>query len=101
MIVKEYIKRFEKLGFGMFVHFGPYSVVGKGEYVKYMHKMPWEEYMTYVQKFIPKKDWAEELVKVAKNAGARYITLTTRHHDGFSLYGLSLLSASPPRLLSS
>ena len=55
MIVKEYIKRFEKLGFGMFVHFGPYSVVGKGEYVKYMHKMPWEEYMTYVQKFIPKK----------------------------------------------
>ena len=34
MIVKEYIKRFEKLGFGMFVHFGPYSVVGKGEYVK-------------------------------------------------------------------
>ncbi len=86
MIVKEYIKRFEKLGFGMFVHFGPYSVVGKGEYVKYMHKMPWEEYMTYVQKFIPKKDWAEELVKVAKNAGVRYITLTTRHHDGFSLY---------------
>lgn len=86
MIVKEYIKKFEKLGFGMFVHFGPYSVVGKGEYVKYMHKMPWEEYMTYVQKFIPKKDWAEELVKVAKNAGVRYITLTTRHHDGFSLY---------------
>lgn len=86
MIVKEYIKRFEKLGFGMFVHFGPYSVIGKGEYVKYMHKMPWEEYMTYVQKFIPKKDWAKELVKVAKNAGVRYITLTTRHHDGFSLY---------------
>ena len=32
MIVKQYIKDFEKLGFGLFVHFGPYSVIGKGEW---------------------------------------------------------------------
>lgn len=86
MIVKEYIKQFETLGFGMFVHFGAYSLLGKGEWAKSIHHISDEEYETYVQAFAPKKDWAEELVSTAKNAGCRYITLTTRHHDGFSLF---------------
>lgn len=86
MIVKKYIQDFEKLGFGMFVHFGLYSVLGKGEWAKLLHSIPDEEYEALAKEFNPKPDWAEELVRTAKGAGCRYITLTTRHHDGFSLY---------------
>lgn len=86
MIVNEYIKRFEKHGFGLFVHFGLYSVHGKGEWAKYHLKMSDEEYDEAFRGFCPKADWAKELVATAKVAGCKYITLTTRHHDGFSLY---------------
>lgn len=82
-----YIENFEKLGFGLFVHFGLYSIVGKGEW--YLHLNPnadKTEYETLTGKFRVNKNWAKELVKTAKLAGCKYITLTTRHHDGFSLY---------------
>lgn len=85
----EYIKRFEKLGFGMFVHFGLYSVLGKGEWVYYtLNSEDKKKYFSeeFANKFNPKKDWAIKLVKTAKAAGAKYITLTTKHHDGFFLY---------------
>lgn len=86
MIVEQYIKEFEKLGFGMFVHFGLYSVLGKGEWAKHLLKIPYEEYDKLIPQFNPDPDWAKQLVATAKKAGAKYITLTTRHHDGFSLY---------------
>jgi len=69
------------------VHFGLYSVVGKGEW--YLHLNPSAnkaEYEALIRKFRINKNWAKELVKTAKSAGCKYITLTTRHHDGFSLY---------------
>lgn len=86
MIVKQYIKDFENLGFGMFVHFGIYSVIGIGEWAKFAGRISDEDYYPVSKDFNPRKDWAQELVQAAKNAGCRYITLTTRHHDGFSLY---------------
>ena len=86
MIVKQYIKEFEKLGFGMFIHFGVYSLIGCAEWCKKNCNIADDEYEKYVRNFQPKKDWASEIVKVAKSAGCKYITLTTRHHDGFSLY---------------
>ena len=86
MIVKQYIKDFENMGFGMFVHFGIYSVLGKGEWAKHKHNISNEEYYPLMEQFDPKPDWAKELVATAKAAGCKYITLTTRHHDGFSLY---------------
>ena len=91
MIVKEYIKEFEKMGFGMFVHFGIYSVLGRGEWAYKLEKNR-EEYKTLHEKFNPDKDWAKNLVATAKAAGCKYITLTTRHHDGFSLYDTCGLS---------
>ena len=86
MIVKTYIKEFEKQGFGMFVHFGLFSLLGKGEWYKFVKDIPDDEYFSLIEKFAPKKDWAEEVVATAKAAGCRYITLTTRHHEGFSLF---------------
>lgn len=86
MIIKPYIKAFEKLGFGMFVHFGPYSVLGKGEWSKKILNISDEEYLTYIKSFSPKENWADELAETALKSGCKYITLTTRHHDGYSLY---------------
>ena len=86
MIVKQYIKDFEKLGFGMFVHFGLYSVAEKGEWNYYINRADKAEYLSLKDKFNPEGKWAEKLVSSAKKAGCKYITLTTRHHEGFSLY---------------
>ncbi len=86
MIIEKRVKDFEQLGFGMFVHFGAYSALKKGEWAKFSLDIPWEEYDKAIRAFCPKENWAQELVSIAKNAGCKYITLTTRHHDGFSLY---------------
>ncbi|MBP5308393.1 MAG: alpha-L-fucosidase [Clostridia bacterium] len=92
MVVKEYIGKFEKYGLGMFVHFGPYSVMGKGEWIKKIAAVPEAEYDALADKFNPRSDWAARLVNTAKAAGAKYVTLTARHHDGFSLYDTKGLS---------
>lgn len=86
MIVKDYIKRFERHGFGMFVHFGLYSNIALGEWAYNNCPGVKENYHEAFEKFNPDPDWAEKLVATAKSAGCKYITLTTRHHDGFSLY---------------
>ena len=90
MEIRNYVYDFEKLGFGLFVHFGLYSVLGKGEWAK--DHVDDKTYNKLPPKFKPKKTWAKELVLTAKKAGCKYITLTTRHHDGFSLYDTKGLS---------
>ena len=85
MIIENRIKEFENLGFGMFVHFGLYSVHGKGEWAYNINITP-KGYEKLFYSFNPDKDWAKNLVLSAKGAGCKYITITTRHHDGFSLY---------------
>ncbi len=82
----EYIANFKKLGFGLFVHFGLYSVLGKGEWYFSTNKVDAQEYNALADRFYVAEDWAQKLVGTAKAAGCKYITLTTRHHDGFSLY---------------
>lgn len=92
MIIKKYIKDFEELGFGMFVHYGLYSVLESGEWAKDANQISDEEYFSLPEQFEPKLEWATELVALAKRAGCKYITLTTRHHDGFSLFDTCGLS---------
>lgn len=88
----EYIDRFKQLGFGLFNHFGLYSILGKGEWYLSTKQISPQEYNGLIDKFRVKKDWAKQLVKTAKQAGCKYITLTTRHHDGFSLYDVKGLN---------
>lgn len=100
MIVKEYIKNFEQLGFGLFVHFGIYSLLETGEWSQFSYRIPAAEYEALTQRFDPAPDWARGLARAAKQAGCKYITLTTRHHDGFSLFdtcGLSTYDAPHSR----
>ena len=82
----KYVADFEKMGLGMFVHWGLYSQLGVGEWTFFTHKRDMNEYKLLKDTFTAEDFNAEELVLVAKNAGCKYITLTTRHHEGFSLY---------------
>ncbi len=98
------VSDFERMAFGMFVHWGLYSQLGRGEWVQNVHKVPRDEYLKLVSTFSGKDFDAKKLVSVAKRAGMKYVTHTTRHHEGFSLYdtkGLSDLdvthSAAPKR----
>lgn len=85
-VAKKYIADFEKLGFGMFVHWGLYSQLGRGEWIYETAHYKMDEYKRLADTFTAVDFNADELVLTAKSAGCKYITLTTRHHEGFSLY---------------
>lgn len=85
-IAEKRIADFENMGFGMFIHFGLYSQLGRGEWVQHIEKIPKEEYMKLADTFTAEKFDAKKIASVAKAAGAKYAVLTTRHHEGFSLY---------------
>lgn len=80
------VKKFEELAFGIFVHVGLYSLVGKGEWTMFSHGTPRDEYMKLMSNWSVPDFSGRKLAQLAKSAGAKYITLTSRHHDGFSLY---------------
>ncbi len=75
-----------KAKFGMFVHWGCYSVLGRGEQVLLRDFMPLDEYRELADDFQPDPDWADNIADQAVRAGARYVVLTTRHHDGYCLF---------------
>jgi alpha-L-fucosidase len=91
------VARFEKMAFGIFLHFGLYSQMERGEWTENAHKIPRDDYLKLMNTFTAKDFSGRNLAKLAKKAGAKYITLTTRHHEGFSLYdtrGLSPLDVT-------
>ncbi len=77
-------KWFEDARFGLFVHFGPYSVLGNGEWIMNNHHIKTNDYKKLADFFNPQEFDAKEWVQIAKNAGMKYITFTSRHHDSFS-----------------
>lgn len=84
------MKRWQDMRFGMFIHWGPVAITG--------HEIGWsrgsqtriEDYDNLYKKFNPEKFNADEWVTVAKNAGMKYIVLTTKHHDGFCIFDTKL-----------
>ena len=91
-VAKQYILDFEQMGFGMFIHWGLYSQLGRGEWVLFNEKLDVNEYSKLAETFTAEDFDAEEIARTAKAAGCKYITLTTRHHEGFSLYDTCGLS---------
>ena len=83
----ERMKWWSEARFGMFIHWGLYSLLGRGEWVMLVERIPVSEYAKLADRFKPPKSFTPEIwVKLAKDAGMRYIVLTTRHHDGFCLF---------------
>jgi len=79
-------KEFQDMKFGMFIHWGIYSVLADGEWVMFLKKIKTDNYARLANFFNPQEFNAEEWVKIAKNAGMKYITITSRHHDSFSMF---------------
>lgn len=81
---------FPQARFGMFIHFGLYALLGRGEWVMYHEDIPREEYSKLARRFNPHRFDASEWVAAARRAGCRYMTVTAKHHDGFCLFDSAL-----------
>ncbi|MBQ7441876.1 MAG: alpha-L-fucosidase, partial [Prevotella sp.] len=79
-------KQFDGFRFGIFLHWGIYSEFAQGEWYLNTGKLNKDEYAKAASCFYPIRFNASEWVKAFKASGAKYITFTSRHHDGFSMY---------------
>lgn len=71
---------------GLFIHWGLYAIPGRGEWVQWNEQIPNEQYAKLAEQFHPDHFDANAWAATAKAAGARYVVLTARHHDGFALF---------------
>lgn len=79
-------KEFSDSKFGVFIHWGIYSMFGQGEWYMTNAGINCHEYAKAASGFYPIRFDAKEWVSAIKEAGAKYICFTTRHHDGFSMF---------------
>lgn len=77
---------FQNARFGLFIHWGVYSVLGDGEWVMNNQRIPIEDYEKLPAFFDPEAFDPAEWVAMAKAAGMKYITITSKHHDGFAMF---------------
>lgn len=80
-------KWFSEARFGMFIHWGAYSVAKRGEWVLNRERIPYHEYIEkYVNVFSAENYDPDEWARIAKEAGMKYVVFTTKHHDGFCMW---------------
>lgn len=84
---------FDDARLGLFIHWGLYSILARGEWVMFNEKIPKENYNQLANEFCPPESFSpESWVLLAKKAGAGYAVFTTRHHDGFALFNSRISS---------
>lgn len=79
-------EQFQDQKFGVFLHWGLYSMMGVTEWIMTNRDIHYQEYPKLAKTFYPSEFDADAWISAIKAAGAKYITITTRHHDGFSLF---------------
>ncbi len=89
---------FEEARFGLFVHFGLYSGAARHEWVANFERLTDEEYRPYFEHFEPDRFDARSIVRTAKATGMQYVVLTTKHHEGFSLWDTALSDFNAPNV---
>ena len=80
------MKWWREARYGMFVHWGLYAFLERNEWVQAIECIPVKEYEKLAQKFKPKPNAAREWAKLARDAGMKYMVMTTKHHEGFCLW---------------
>jgi alpha-L-fucosidase len=83
--------------FGMFIHFGLYSQLGRHEWAMEEEGIPVVEYQQLAKQFNPKPHAARAWAKLAKAAGMKYMVMTTKHHEGFCLFDTKLTNYCAPK----
>jgi alpha-L-fucosidase len=91
------MKWWHEARFGMFIHWGLYSVLGRHEWVMENEAVPVAEYEQLAARFRPKPWPAREWAALAKKAGMKYMVMTTKHHEGFCLFDTSTTNYCAPK----
>jgi len=84
------VKWYNDARFGMFIHWGLYSIPARGEWVRSTEKIPKEAYDPLINEFYAENFNPHKWAKLAKRAGMKYAVLTAKHHDGFCLFDSKL-----------
>lgn len=87
---KRRMKWWHEAMYGMFIHWGLYSTLGRHEWVMENEGIPAKEYEAFADSFKPKANPARDWARLAKRAGMRYMVMTTKHHEGFCLFDSKL-----------
>jgi alpha-L-fucosidase len=83
--------------FGMFIHWGLYSVYGRHEWVMEMEGIPATEYEKTAKLFNPKPNAARDWARLANRAGMKYMVMTTKHHEGFCHFNTETTNYCAPK----
>jgi len=84
------LKWWREARYGLFIHYGLYSLRGRQEWAVEKEAIPWPEYEQQAREFKPKPGVAKEWVSAAKAAGAKYMVVTAKHHEGFCNFDTKL-----------
>ncbi len=91
------MKWWHEARFGMFIHWGLYSVLGRHEWVMENEGIPVVEYAPLAKQFRPKPNAARDWARLAKQAGQKYMVMTTKHHEGFCNFNTKLTDYCAPK----
>ena len=91
------MKWWHEARFGMFIHWGLYSMLGRHEWVMENEGIPVAEYEQLAKLFKPKPNAARDWAKLAKQAGQKYMVMTTKHHEGFCHFDTKLTNYCAPK----
>jgi len=83
--------------FGMFIHWGLYSVIGQHEWAMEVEGVPIPQYEILAKNFKPRPNAAREWARLAKRAGQKYMVMTTKHHEGFCHWDTKLTDYCAPK----
>jgi alpha-L-fucosidase len=93
----ERMKWWHEARFGMFIHWGLYSVLGRHEWAMENEATPIKEYEAMAKRFKPQPNAARAWAKLAKQAGMKYMVMTTKHHEGFCQWDTKLTNYCAPK----
>jgi alpha-L-fucosidase len=91
------LERFKRARYGLFLHYGLYSLLGRGEWVQFREQIPVAEYERLIDRFTAERFDAHAICDLAVDAGMSYLNITTRHHDSFCLWDTATTDFSTAR----